>query len=129
MNQSNIGLLDLPSEILLIILKKLDNMDVLYSLLGVNNQSLDVIIQENTFTNITNFTLTTSTSDIISLPDPIVDRFCISILPRIHYNVKTLIIDSLYMERILSVADYYNLTELKLFNFSGKIASRYFTGK
>ncbi|CAF4201921.1 unnamed protein product [Rotaria sp. Silwood2] len=31
------------------------------------------------------------------------------------------------MKRILLVADYPNLTELKLFNFNGKIVSRYFT--
>ena len=42
MNQCNINLLDLPNEILLIILKKLDNMDVLYSLLDVDNQRLDI---------------------------------------------------------------------------------------
>ncbi|CAF3225867.1 unnamed protein product, partial [Rotaria sp. Silwood2] len=51
MNHSNINLLDLPNEILLIILKKLHNMDVLSSLLGVDNQRLDIILQENTFTN------------------------------------------------------------------------------
>ncbi|CAF1498490.1 unnamed protein product [Rotaria sordida] len=31
------------------------------------------------------------------------------------------------MERILLAADYPNLTELKLFNFNGKIVSHYFT--
>jgi hypothetical protein len=55
MNQSNIGLLDLPNEILLIILKKLDNMDALYSLLDVDNQRLDIIAQENISTNTLNF--------------------------------------------------------------------------
>jgi hypothetical protein len=37
MNQSNTGLLDLPNEILTISLKKLKNVDVLYSLLDINN--------------------------------------------------------------------------------------------
>ena len=129
MNQSNINLLDLPNEILLIILKKLDNMDVLYSLLGVDNQRLDTILQENTFTKTLNFVLTTLTDDIFSIADPILNRFCISILPKIHYNVKSLILDSISMERILLAGDYPNLTQLKLFNFNGKIISRYFTGK
>ena len=36
-------------------------MDVLYSLLDVYNQQLDIIAQENIFTNTLNFVLTTST--------------------------------------------------------------------
>jgi hypothetical protein len=83
MNQYNINLLDLPSEILLIILKKLENVDVLYSLFDVDNQRLDNIIEENTFTNTLNFVLTTTTDDVLSISDPILDRFCISILPRV----------------------------------------------
>ena len=90
---------------------------------------LTYIIQENTFTNTLNFVLTTLTDDILSIADPILDRFCINILPKIHHNVKSLILDSLSMERILLAADYPNLTELKLFNFNDKIVSRYFTGK
>ncbi|CAF1486555.1 unnamed protein product, partial [Rotaria sordida] len=127
MNLSNIGLLDLPYDILLIILKKLNNIDVLYSLLDVDNQRLDIIVQENTFTNTLNFVLTTSTDDISPFTDSILDRFCINILPRIHHNIKSLILDSISMERILLAADYPNLTELKLFNFNGKIVSHYFT--
>ncbi|CAF0765486.1 unnamed protein product [Rotaria sordida] len=118
MNQSNVDLLDLPNEILLIILKKLDNKDVLYSLLDVDNQRLDIIVQENIFTNTLNSVLTTFTDDISSVSDTIVDRFCINILPRIHHNIKSLIVDSVSMERILLVTDYPNLTELKLFSFN-----------
>ena len=129
MNQSNFHLLDLPNEILLIILKKLDNMDVLYSLLDVDNQRLDILAQENIFTNTLNFVSTTLTDDIFSLTDRIVDRFCINILPRIHHNVKSLTLNSISMEHILLAGDYPNLTQLKLFNFNGKIVSRYFTGE
>ncbi|CAF1141202.1 unnamed protein product [Rotaria sordida] len=118
MNQCNINLLDLPTEILLTIFKKLDNMDVLYSLFDINNQRLDNIIQENTFTNTLNFVLTTLTNDFLSISDPILDRFCTNILPKIHYNVKSLILNSLSMERILLVADYSNLCEIKIFNFN-----------
>ncbi|CAF0870461.1 unnamed protein product [Rotaria sordida] len=101
-------------------------MDVLYSLLDVDNQRLDIIAQENMFTNTLNFVLTTATDDIFSLNDTIVERFCTNILPRIHHNVKSLILDSVSMERILLAADYPNLTELKLFNFNDTIVSYYF---
>jgi len=129
MNQSNVSFLDLPNEILLMILKKLDNMDVLYSLLDVHNQRLDMIVQEKTFTKSLSFVLTTSTDDILSIPDAIIDRFCIKILPKIDYNVTCLVLESESMERILLAAKYPNLVELKLFNFLDKVASRYFTGK
>jgi len=129
MNQRNINLLDLPNEILVIILQKLNNIDVLYSLFDINNQRLDNIIQENILINTLNFVLTTLTDDTLSISDLILDRFCISILPKIHYHVKSLIINSLSMERILLVGDYPNLNQLKIFNFNGQIVSSYFTGK
>ena len=129
MNQSNVSLLDLPNEILLIILKKLNNMDVLYSLLDVDNQRLDIIVREETFTKSLNFILTTITDDVLSIADSILDRFCMNILPKIDYNVKSLILESGSMERILLAADYPNLTELKLYNVNDHIVSYHFTGK
>jgi hypothetical protein len=128
MSHSNVTLLDLPYELLLIIFKKLDNMDVLYSLLDVDNQRLNPILQDKAFTNSLDFTLTISTDDILSIAAPILDRFCSNILPQIDHNIKSLILESKSMERILHAADYPNLTELKLFNFRDDIASYYFTG-
>ncbi|CAF4055545.1 unnamed protein product, partial [Rotaria magnacalcarata] len=55
MNQSNVHLLNLPNEILLIILKKLNSIDVLYSLLGINSDRLNILAQEKVFTNTLNF--------------------------------------------------------------------------
>ncbi|CAF2348542.1 unnamed protein product [Rotaria sp. Silwood2] len=127
MHQYKINLLDLPTEVLHIILKKLDSMDVLYSLFAINNQRLDNIIQENTFTNTLNFVLITATDDILSVCDRVLDRFCLNLLPKIHNNVKSLILNSLSMEHILLAGDYPNLSELKIFNFNIKIALHYFT--
>ncbi|CAF0981964.1 unnamed protein product [Rotaria sordida] len=124
MNQHNVHLLDLPNEILFFILKKLDNIHVLYSLLGINNQRLHIIAQEQIFTNILNFvSISQSTDEIFST---ILNRFCTSILPIIHKNVKSLIVDSISMECILRASNYPNLTELKLFNFNKAIVSQYF---
>ncbi|CAF4472397.1 unnamed protein product, partial [Rotaria sp. Silwood2] len=108
---------------------KLNNIDVLYSLLDVDNQRLDMIVEDKTFTNNLNFVLTMSTDDIFPIGDSILNRFCISILPRIGLNIKSLILESGSMERILLATDYPNLYELKLFNFNNKIASHYFTIK
>ncbi|CAF4759878.1 unnamed protein product, partial [Rotaria sp. Silwood2] len=38
-------------------------MDVLYSLFDVDKQRLDILLQENIFTNTLNFVLTTLTDD------------------------------------------------------------------
>ncbi|CAF4785575.1 unnamed protein product [Rotaria sp. Silwood1] len=126
MSQSNVDFLDLPNEILLHILKKLDNICVLYSLFGVINERFDSLLQDNIFTNTLNL-LTNSADDNSSLVNPILDRFCISILPRIHYNVKRLILESMSMERILLIGTFPNLTHLKVFNFGRHIALNYFT--
>src|SRR5690349_6876912 len=111
MNRSDIHLLDLPNEILLIILHKLDNIDVLYSLFGINNKRLDILIKDDIFTNILNFVRTSSITPMK------LDRFCTYILPQIHHSIKKLILEPTSMERILLVGDYPNLTSLELFNF------------
>jgi hypothetical protein len=121
MNRSNVHLLHLPDEILLIILNKLSNIDVLYSLLDINNGRLNILAQENTFTNILKF---------VSIDDnSIIDRFCSDILPRIHHNVKCFILYPVIMERILLATDYPNLTVLKIVHFQQEIALNYFTSK
>jgi hypothetical protein len=121
MNRSNVHLLHLPDEILLKILKKLSNIDVLYSLLDINNGRLNILAQENTFTDILKF---------VSINDnSIIDRFCSDILPRIHHNVRCFILCPVLMERILLATDYPNLTVLKIIHFQQEIALNYFTSK
>ncbi|CAF3683604.1 unnamed protein product [Rotaria sp. Silwood1] len=74
-------------------------MDVLYSLLRVNNRRLDTIIQENDFASVLNFVLTSSFNATFASVDLRVDQFCTS-----------------YMKSIVYAARYPNLTELKLLN-------------
>jgi hypothetical protein len=121
MNRSNVHLLHLPDEILLKILNKLSNVDVLYSLLDIDNGRLNILAQENAFTNILKF---------VSIDDnSIIDRFCTDILPRIHHNVKCFILQSVLMKRILLATNYPNLTELKIVDFQGTITLNYLTSK
>lgn len=129
MNKSNMNLVDLPYEILLIILNKLDNMNVLYSLFNLGNQRLDELVQDETFTKILNFVMKTSTEDICSIDELLLDRFCVDILPRIDSNVRSLIVEGRFMERILHATTFSNLTQLKVFNFDEKTLSEYFSGR
>jgi hypothetical protein len=101
-------------------MKKLDNIDVLYSFVDINNDRLNILAQENIFTNTLDFV--SPLTDSYSIPDPILNRFCLHILPRIHHNVKYLVLESSYMERFLLAADYPYLAELKVLNFNQDIA-------
>ncbi|CAF4377293.1 unnamed protein product [Rotaria magnacalcarata] len=78
MNQLEIHLLDLPNEILIIILKKLDNIDVLYSLFGINNRRLHTLVQQDVFTNILNFIR------ISAITDSKLGRYWNNILSPVH---------------------------------------------
>jgi hypothetical protein len=107
--------MNLPDEILLIILKKLKNIDALYSLWNINNERLNILTQEKTFSNTLDFLSIDNTS---STDQRKPDRFCI--------DMKCFIFEPVSMERILLTVDYSNLTELKLFNFKQEIALAYF---
>ena len=121
MNRSIIHLLDLPNEILLYILNKLNNVDVLYSLFDIKNERLDNITRQKIYSNILNFTSITDKTRII-------DRFCMDILPRISSNIKCLIVEPISMKRILLATHYPNLNELKIFNLRPNSSLHYFTG-
>ncbi|CAF3947411.1 unnamed protein product, partial [Rotaria sordida] len=119
-----VHLLDLPNEMLFNILKKLENVDILYSFFGINNERLEKIIEDEFFSNSLNIASITENSTTI---DAIFDRFCDYILPRIYFNVKCFIVEPEFMERILLANPYPNLTELKLFNFQRDSSLHYFT--
>ncbi|CAF2088160.1 unnamed protein product [Rotaria magnacalcarata] len=108
MSRSNVHLLDLPNEILRSILRKF-NIDVLDSLLDINNGQLLIFAQEKTFTDVLNFV----DLDNISL----INRFYIDLSPRIHYNIKYFILEPVFMKCILLATVCPNLTELKFFSF------------
>ena len=119
MSRPNATLLDLPNEVLLIILSKLSSIDVLYSFMNINNRRLDMLVRQKTFSNTLNF----SSVDDNSL----IDRFSNDIFPEICHNVECFILEPIFMERFLLAAVYPNLTELKLFNFKQQVACKYFT--
>ncbi|CAF1286725.1 unnamed protein product [Rotaria sordida] len=112
MEHSIVQLMDLPNELIMIILNKLDNSEVLYSLMDVNTR-LNQIVHDPTFT--TKITLTKSDNLTTVLPDIMLDRFCLQILPKICHSIKWLNLESSSMERILLAADYPNLRQLDIF--------------
>ena len=118
-------LMDLSDEIIMLILNKLDNVDVLYSLLGVNAR-LDQILHDAMFTK--KIVLVPTISPEKRLDEKLLDRFCLEILPKIHHQIQCLSVDSLSMERIFLAAAYPNLHQLDLFIVNNELHSD-LTGK
>ena len=88
MQYSSIGLNDLPDEVLLLIFQKLNNLDVLYSMIGVNKR-LNQIVKDSIFTNYLCFVAWSSNKYIdLFLSDMSRDRFCLQISPEIHTEIK-----------------------------------------
>ncbi|CAF1154908.1 unnamed protein product [Rotaria sordida] len=100
-------------------------MDVLYSLIGV--EGLDLLAQNEIFTNTLNFALTNN-DDNYSIDEPMLNRFCNDILPRIQYTVRCLVLETITtMDRILRAGVYPNLTQLKIFKFQANVFSHFCT--
>ena len=110
---------------LLAILNKLNHIDVLYSLMGVN-EKFHLIIQDPIFTQSLDFTVISSNEDNYSQINSILDRFCSYIIPRIQNNIQSLTVDQRSMDSLLSIGNYINLRKLTLANITIQTATRIF---
>ncbi|CAF4265745.1 unnamed protein product [Rotaria sp. Silwood2] len=119
---------DLPDEILFLIFKKLDNIEVLYLFIGVNKR-FNKLVHDSIFTNHLTMTRCSSNGSFDRLDNQILDRFCSQILPSIHHKIKWLDIESSFMEDVLLCTSYPNLCALGLHNIEKDIALRIFTGE
>ncbi|CAF5030281.1 unnamed protein product, partial [Rotaria sp. Silwood1] len=128
MKHSLIQLIDLPDEILILIFKTLNNVDLLYSLMGINVK-LTQFIRDPIFTNRLTLFRYSSNDLIYPLDNTILDRFCLQILPEIHHKIKWLNVEPLSMERILLITNYSNLHGLGLYNIEDETFRRLFAGK
>ncbi|CAF3474071.1 unnamed protein product [Rotaria socialis] len=127
MKYSCVELNNLPDEILLIIFKKLDNLEVLYSFQGVNER-FNKIIHDPIFTSRLSFPQLSFNKYIKKFSsDMILNRFCSQILPTIRTKIKWLDLESESMRNILDAADYPNLYALGLYNIEEETAKCLFT--
>ncbi|CAF4377732.1 unnamed protein product, partial [Adineta steineri] len=123
MKYSFIQLNDFPDEILIIILKELNNIEVLYSLLGVNKR-LDSIVLDPIFTR--KLTIRRSFNGLNQLFDTVIDRFCLEILLKIHHKIEWIDVESSSLERILLLTNYPNLNGLGLYDLTAEKARDFF---
>ncbi|CAF3713535.1 unnamed protein product [Rotaria socialis] len=128
MEYSSVQLNDLPDEIIFIIFKKLNKLDVLYSFINVNTR-FNNIVHDPTFTSGLTLFNYLSYDYIYPLSDLILERFCLQILPKIARQIKWLDLEPLSMKRIFLSANYPNLFRLGIYYIKKQAALNLFTGK
>jgi hypothetical protein len=118
----------LPDETLIFILRKLSNIEVLHSFIGVNKR-LNRIAHDSIFVN--NLTLfeRSLNGSIHPLPYSRLERFFVEILPSIHHRIQWLNLESTPMESILLATDYPSLHGLGLYGIDVEKALSLFTGR
>ncbi|CAF3366342.1 unnamed protein product [Rotaria socialis] len=126
MEGSLLTLIDLPDEVLLLILKNLDNIEVLYLFIDLNKR-FNKLLHDSIFTNHLTMTGCSFNGSFDRLDNQILDRFCSQILPSIHHNIKWLDVECSSMEDVLLCTSYPYLCGLGLHNIDKHIALRIFT--
>ncbi|CAF2989699.1 unnamed protein product, partial [Rotaria sp. Silwood2] len=126
MGYSCVELNHLPDEILLIIFKKLNNVALLYSLIGVDVR-LNKIVYDSIFTKHLVLMTFASNGCVYSLADLILDRFCSYILPEIRQKIEWLELESSSMKRILLATNYPNLYKLGIYKIQAERAVHLFS--
>jgi hypothetical protein len=127
---NNLNILDLPNEILLIILNKLNTVDALYSLVDVNERFDELVLDLLHIRNLdtASMIIKSNVDRTFSTDNRILDRICEKILPRIHHEVNELIVEQYSMKRILLTVNYPELYSLSLVNFQEEVLFQYLTG-
>lgn len=119
-NRNSVNLLDLPNELLLIIVKQLDMIDVLYSLVDVTER-LDKLVLNRIYTRVLDMTsirMELFPDRVYSSDDHVRERICKNVLSRISHQVNELIVDQSLIKRILHTTGYPQLHSLSLIDIN-----------
>jgi hypothetical protein len=109
-------------------MKKLDSMDILYSLSGVNKR-LDQMARSIDNTKFIDLSVVTPNNRFCSIRRTKLKRFRYEILHQIHHNVIGLTLDSFFMEHILHACRYPNLSMITINDDRPHMFSQYLRGK
>ena len=128
-----LNLLDLPDEILLMILKELNMIDVLCSLADVDRR-LNRLAHDSLYIrdlDLTGMMKINSRCNQTSSTDhhhQVLLRVCEKILPCIHHHVFKLTVEPYSVKDIFAAVDYPHLYSLSLTNFQVEELHHYVTG-
>ncbi|CAF3609710.1 unnamed protein product [Rotaria socialis] len=128
LNNNNINILDLPDEILRTILNKLNMVDILYSLVDVN-QRFDRLALDSLYIHHLDLVIKRDDIHNSSVDTHIIERICSKILPRINDKVTKFTLEPLSVERVLGTIHYPQLHSLSFVNFQPKIFSQHLLDK
>ncbi|CAF0916405.1 unnamed protein product [Adineta steineri] len=119
--------MDLPDEMIIKIWNNLNNIDVLYSFVGVNKR-FDKLVRALVYTRSIQLAEKDSkTNKYCPLPDLIIDRYCLDILPQIHQYIECLILEPFSIERILLSTMYPRLHKLIFTKINTDFVLHHFT--
>jgi hypothetical protein len=127
LNNNKINILDLPNEMLLSIFNKLSNIDILYSLVDVN-QRFDQLVLNSLYIHDLDFT-----SNLLlggNRDDFYVrfNRICENIVPRICHQINKLTLGEDSINRIINKFYFPQLHSLSFNSISSWRLSLYFLG-
>ncbi|CAF1458475.1 unnamed protein product [Rotaria sordida] len=122
-NNNNLNILDLPNEMLINIFNRLYIVDILYSLVNINER-FDRLVIDPLYIHHLDMTIELPFDEIISIYNKVFPRIYENILPRIHNQVNKLTVDSYSIKSILTV-NYPQLYSLSLVNFQEEILFQY----
>lgn len=130
MNSNRMNILDLPDEILCIIVNKLSMVDVFYSLVDVNQRLNRLAFDHVYIHHHVDFVVRPSRTHFPSSPsDPILEQICSNVLPRINSDVYQLTVEPCSAEDVLGIVDYPHLYYLSLINFPAETLLPQLTGE
>jgi hypothetical protein len=130
-NNNHLNILDLPDEVLFIILNKLKMVDVFYSLVDINRRFHRLVLDSLYIRHLDLSTIMNINSvydQSSSINTRVLAKICEKVLTRIGHQVHKLTIEQESMKRILRAANYSQLYSLSLLNFEEEILSQYLTG-
>jgi hypothetical protein len=127
MSNLSINIVDLSDEILLLIFKKINNIELLNSILSIS-QRLDQIVCDTSLTDTLDLTNISCNDANSSNTNEIFRRFSTYVLPRIHCNVVSLAVQGSMYHQIFGFINYPNLRKVTFDNVKLDMASQIFTG-
>lgn len=125
MRNLSVNIVNLSDEILLYIFKMINNFELLYSIVGIN-QRLDKIACDISITHSLDLTHISLNDRSNSRTNEILDRFSMEILPQISHKIEFLAVQSSIFHRIFRSHNYPNLCKLTLDNVKLDMASQIF---
>ena len=129
--QYRLNLLDLPNEILLIIIEYISVIDVLYSLVGITER-LDQLVLDPISVRTLKLTclrLELLPERIYALDERAFATLCRTVLPRIRHPINQLIVDQFAIDDVFRAREYPQLHSLSLLDLDESYALDLIQGK